>query len=113
MIAGTVPTKGTVKRARNSASASVDAVLQATTTRSGACARWLADDGDDAPEQLGLRQVAIREAGVVGDIDEARVGARSRDLAEDGQAAEAGVEDEDGGGAGCGHGRAKTRAACA
>ena len=37
LIAGTVPTKGTAKRARNSASASVEAVLQATTTRSGAC----------------------------------------------------------------------------
>ena len=37
LIAGTVPTKGTVKRARAVASASVEAVLQATTTRSGAC----------------------------------------------------------------------------
>ena len=36
LIAGTVPTKGTAKRARKSASASVEAVLQATTTRSGA-----------------------------------------------------------------------------
>ena len=51
LIAGTVPTKGTVKRARKSASASVEAVLQATTTRSGACsaiasADHLADAGD-------------------------------------------------------------------
>src|SRR6476659_4749404 len=35
LIAGTVPTKGTEKRARNWVSASVEAVLQATTTRSG------------------------------------------------------------------------------
>jgi hypothetical protein len=37
LIAGTVPTKGTEKRARKSLSASVEAVLHATTTRSGAC----------------------------------------------------------------------------
>ena len=35
LIAGTVPTKGTVKRARSSGSTRVEAVLQATTTRSG------------------------------------------------------------------------------
>ena len=37
LIAGTVPTNGTEKRTRNSASARVDAVLQAIDNQSGAC----------------------------------------------------------------------------
>ena len=40
LIAGTVPTNGTAKRARSCGSTSVEAVLQAITTRSG---RWAVD----------------------------------------------------------------------
>ena len=95
LIAGTVPTKGTVKRARNSASASVEAVLQAMTTRSGAWSRdRVADHVDDARDQRCLRHVAVGKAGVVGDIDVTRIGPRRRDLAEHGEAAEAGIENK-------------------
>ena len=38
LIAGTVPTKGRAKRSRSAGSTSVEAVLQATITRSGRCA---------------------------------------------------------------------------
>jgi hypothetical protein len=38
LIAGTVPTNGTAKRARKLGSTMVEAVLQARTTRSGSCA---------------------------------------------------------------------------
>jgi len=55
----------------------------------------LADDVQDARDQRFFRHGAIGEGGVVGDIDEMRVGTRLGDLAEDGEAAEAGVEDED------------------
>ena len=97
LIAGTVPTKGTLKRVRNSASASVEAVLQAMTTRSGSwSAIRPADDVDDARDQSAFRHVAIGEGGVVGDIDVICIGPRRRDLAIDGEAAEAGIEDENG-----------------
>ena len=38
LIAGTVPTNGTLKRSRSAGSACTEAVLQAITTRSGECA---------------------------------------------------------------------------
>ena len=56
----------------------------------------LADDIDDARDQRVFRHVAVGKAGIVGDIDEARVGPRRGDLAEHGEPADAGIEDEDG-----------------
>ncbi len=66
-----------------------------------------ADDGDDAFGERRLRPAAIRKGGVVGRIDEAGVGPGGRDFAVDRQAAETGIEDEDGGR--LGHGRIFTR----
>ena len=97
LIAGTVPTNGTAKRARRCGSTSVEAVLQAITTRSG---RWAAISspisGDDAGDQRRFVVTAVGKERVVGDVDEARVRPRLRDLAEHGEAAEAGIEDQNG-----------------
>ena len=97
LIAGTVPTKGTEKRARKCGSTRVEAVLQAMTTRSG---RWVSISSPmsahDARDQLGLAAAAIGKEGVVGDVDVARVGSRLGDLAKDREAAKPGIEDENG-----------------
>ena len=97
LIAGTVPTKGTGNRARRCGSTSVEAVLQAMTMRSGRwCLDQLAHQGDDALDQFRLALAAVGKEGIVGDVEVARVGARLGDLAEDREAAEPGIEDEDG-----------------
>ena len=96
-MAGTVPTKGTAKRARNSASASVEAVLHATTTRSGAVfGDGVAEHVDDARDQRGFCEVAVGKARVVREIDKAGIRPGRLHLAEYREAAEAGIEDKNG-----------------
>ncbi len=60
------------------------------------CCDGVADHLDDARHQLNFRDVTIGKARVVGEIDVARVGARPHDLAEHGEAAEAGIQQQDG-----------------
>ncbi len=65
------------------------------------------DHRGDARDQRFFGERAIGEGGIVGEIDEAGIGPRHPNLAEYGEAAEAGIEDEDawGGGTGrIGHG---------
>ena len=96
LIAGTVPTKGTVKRSRSSGSTSVEAVLQAITTRSGACASISSPiSAITRATSASSRNRAVGKQRVVRRIDEPRIGPRARDLAEHGQAADAGIEHQD------------------
>ena len=82
-MAGTVPTKGMENRARSAGSTSVDAVLQAMTTRSGAMRRdQPLHDGADAGDQRRLVEPAIGEGRVVGGVDIARIGPKPRDFTE-------------------------------
>ncbi len=53
-------------------------------------------EGGDALGEIRLGKAPIGEAGIVGHVDVAGVRARLGDLGMDGQAAEAGIEDEDG-----------------
>ena len=74
LMAGTVPMKGTWKRARNCGSTSVEAVLQAMITRSG---RWLAMRSpiSSMRRAISARFVAapVGKKRVVGHIEHARV----------------------------------------
>ena len=71
LIAGTVPTNGTEKRARKCGSTSVEAVLQAMTTRSGRCRSIRSPiSAHDALDQLGLAVAAVGKEGIVGDVDD-------------------------------------------
>ena len=100
LIAGTVPTKGTAKRARNSVERQRGRGVAGDHDQVGRVLRdRLAQHGGDALDQRAFGQIAIRKAGVVGQIEIARVRPRGGNLAEHGEAAQAGVEDEDGGGA--------------
>ena len=56
----------------------------------------LAHEVDDARDQLRLAMPAIGKEGVIGDVDVAGVGARLGDLAKYREAAEPGIEDENG-----------------
>ena len=60
----------------------------------------VADHLAHAFNQRVFRLAAVRKAGIVRHIDEVRIGPRARDLAEDGETAQAGVEDQNGGGFG-------------
>ena len=96
LIAGTVPTKGSAKRARSAGSTSVEAVLQAMTTRSGRCVSIRSfHQAGDAFDQRGFGNLAVGKQRVVRRVDETRIGARARDLAEHGQPADAGIEHQD------------------
>ena len=57
----------------------------------------LADQRHHAGDDLLLAVVAVGKERVVGDIDVVRVGPGADDLAQDREAAKAGVEDENGG----------------
>ena len=99
LIAGTVPTKGTSKRERRcgSTTSTVEAVLQATATRSGA---WRSIRRSMTRATRSASACSLNrpygKAGVVRGIDEARVGARLQSLGEDREAAEPRIEDENG-----------------
>ena len=56
----------------------------------------VADQRHDARDDLVLVVVAVREEGVVCDLDIAGIGVRFHDLAQHGEAAEAGIDHEDG-----------------
>ena len=72
--------------------------MQAITTKTGGMARdQLADQRHHAGDDLLLAVVAIGKERIVGDIDIVRVRPGADDLAQDREAAKAGVEDEDGG----------------
>ncbi|MGY4293810.1 hypothetical protein ACVWXN_001905 [Bradyrhizobium sp. i1.4.4] len=58
-------------------------------------ANQFAHQRHDAGDDLVLAVVAIGEEGIVGDIDEMRVRARSHDLAEHRESAKAGIEHQD------------------
>ena len=62
----------------------------------------LAHQRPDAADKLLLAMAAVREERIVRDIDIARIRPAAHDLAGDGQAAKAGVEDEDEGSGGHG-----------
>src|SRR5262249_20735009 len=51
----------------------------------------------DPRDELGLAATVIGKEGIVGDVDVARIGPRLDDLAKNCEAAEPGIEDEDGG----------------
>jgi hypothetical protein len=75
-MAGTVPTKGIAKRARRAGSTSVEAVLQAITTRSGwkrAMRRSIT--ASTRATSCVFAEAAIGKAGIVGCIDD--MGARA------------------------------------
>ncbi len=97
LIAGTVPTNGSENCLRRSGSTMVEAVLQAITTRSG---RWVSINSPiratTRDDQRRLWQVAIGKARVVGDIEKIDVRPRRRDLAINGEPAEAGIEQQNG-----------------
>src|SRR5690349_598187 len=61
------------------------------------CREQLAHERADARDERVLGVAAIGKEGVIGDIDVARVGPRLRHFAKNREAAEARVEDEDGG----------------
>ena len=111
LIAGTVPTNGTVNRARRCGSTMVDAVLQAITTMSGACAAISsAISGTTRPTSASSLCFAVGKEGVVGDVDIIRVRPRLHDFAEHREAAEAGIEHEDAhGGTGWDQSKARSR----
>ena len=73
-------------------------MLQAITTKAGA---WRAisspTSGTTRAMISFLAVVAIGKERIVGDIDVVRIGPGADDLAQDREAAKAGVEDEDGG----------------
>src|SRR5262249_15434247 len=50
-----------------------------------------------ARDELGLAATAVGKEGIVGDVDVARIGPHLGDLAKNGEAAEPGIEDENGG----------------
>ena len=54
-------------------------------------------DGDDTGDKRSLVPAAIGEPGIVGHVDILGVGARPDDLAEDGEASETGIEQENDG----------------
>ena len=55
----------------------------------------LADDIDNARDQRAFRLIAIGKTGIVGDINEMRIGARAQHFAIDGQPADAGIENHE------------------
>ena len=97
LIAGTVPTNGSAKFLRNRGSTMVEAVLQAITTRSGRCASISSPNkADDMLDQRRLGESAIGKGRIVGDVEEIGVRPRGGDLAIDREAAEAGIEHQNG-----------------
>ena len=93
LMAGTVPTKGTWYRSRRCDITSVEAVLQAITTRSGACAAINSPiSGTTRAMICLLAVVAVGKERIVGDIDIVRVGPRRDDLTQHREAAKAGIE---------------------
>ena len=56
----------------------------------------LAHEGNYTGDQLGLTAGAVRKKRIIGDVDEACIRTSPGDLAKDGQAAESGIEDENG-----------------
>src|SRR5262245_4290322 len=50
-----------------------------------------------ARNELGLAATAVRKESIVGDVDVARIGPHLGDLAKNGEAAEPGIKDENGG----------------
>jgi len=67
-------------------------VLQATTTMSGAKRAISIARLADAIDERGFSQRAIREERVVGGVDDFGVRTRSRDLGENREAAQTGIE---------------------
>ena len=63
------------------------------------------EQGGDARRELGLAFLAIGQPGIVGGIDDRRGRQQRAGRAEDGEAAEAGVEEQDGGVGGGDHAR--------
>ena len=91
--------EGQAKRSRSAGSTSVEAVLQAITTRSGRCASISSvhQRRRRASTSSSLRDLAVGKQRVVRRIDEARIGPRACDLAEHRQPADAGVEHQNAG----------------
>ncbi len=96
LMAGTVPTKGTAKRARKCGNTRVDAVLQAITTMSGAWPRSAPPSAARPARPASPRHGAHRERTHRRRHRHIRIRPRLYHFAEHGEAAEAGVEHEDG-----------------
>ena len=96
LIAGTVPTKGKVKRCAQRGQHLHRGGVAGDHHEVGAVRRDEAfHQADDALDQLGLGDLAVGKQRIVRRIDEARIGPRARDLAEHRQAADAGIEHQD------------------
>ena len=92
-MAGTVPTKGTLYRCARCDITSVEAVLQAITTRSGACAAINSPISGTTRAMISfLAVMAVGKERIVGDIDIMRVRPRGDDLTQYREAAKAGIE---------------------
>ena len=96
LIAGTVPTNGTVEFLAQVCSTMVDAVLQAMTTRSGRCASISSSISATTREISAVSlDRAVGKGRIVGDVEKIGVRPRRRHLAINGEAAEPGIEHQD------------------
>ena len=95
LIAGTVPTKGAGKvRAQILERQSRGGVARYHDEIGRVLRDGLADDVGDARDQRVFGEIAIGKAGIVRHIDVSRVRPHGGDLAEDGESADAGIEDQ-------------------
>jgi len=89
--------KGTWKRARSCGNTSVEAVFAGDDDEPGRVRLdQLAHQRGDARHQFRFAVAPIGKEGVVGHVEKTRIRPRLGDLAEDREAAEARIEDQDG-----------------